>query len=64
MADFLQPSTVPMAPAVEGLEEWPYTTRRPTSAAQSRASKAEPADDSGSEDPDQDQEKHQLDLDA
>ena len=64
MADYLNPSTLPIAPAAEAIKDRPYTGPRPQFRKRPPVLKVEPVEETESEEPEEDQLKHQLDLDA
>ncbi|MGH9451477.1 MAG: hypothetical protein ACRD11_13215 [Terriglobia bacterium] len=64
MADYLGPSPIPIAPAAEAVKDRPYTGPRSQSRLRPPAAKAGPVEDREPEETEDDQLKHELDLDA
>lgn len=64
MADFFNPATLPVPPAAQAIEERRYTEPRPQPKRKLVIPKPELVDEPQTEEPEDGQPKHALDLDA
>lgn len=64
MADYLGPSTIPITPAAEAVKDRPYTGPRAQSRRRPPVVKAQREGEPEPVEPEEDQIRHELDLDA
>ncbi|MGH9343815.1 MAG: hypothetical protein ACRD19_08650 [Terriglobia bacterium] len=64
MADFFNPATLAVSPAAQAIEDRRYPEPRPQAKRKPVMRKPEPVDELQTEEPEDGQPKHALDLDA